>query len=373
MLRFSINLCVLLIACILAWTGHSHGQEVVRTPADEIIADDSWVMVLIPDTQGYVDDSERFPTLMTMTDWIAKNQKTLNIQMVIQVGDIVYQNGIPVGAIGSGDQSSEEQWDNAQAAFHRLNGIVPYILVTGNHDYGISDAQDRGSLFDNYFTPQDNPLVDPDQGGILAGMGTNAFGVRTLENAAYDFTAPDGRKFLFLGLEWGPRQAAVNWARRFAGQPEYDDHLKVLITHAYMFHDDTRLDWSSFGVKQSANPHIYQGTMHDTNDGEELWNELVRQLPNSQLVFSGHIGGDMVGFLDTPNDHGQIVHQMLFNAQFLPNGGNGWLRLLEFTADGKTVVVHTYSPLFALEEYADKSPWRLEPHDNFSFELTPIE
>jgi hypothetical protein len=35
---------------------------------------------------------------------------------------------------------------------------------------------------------------------------------------------------------------------------------------------------------------------------------------------------------------------MLVNFQMLPHGGDGWLRLLEFSADGRTVRARDYSP-----------------------------
>jgi hypothetical protein len=41
---------------------------------------------------------------------------------------------------------------------------------------------------------------------------------------------------------------------------------------------------------------------------------------------------------------GRGVHQMLVNFQMRPQGGDGWLRLLEFRPDGRTVQVLDYSP-----------------------------
>ena len=44
---------------------------------------------------------------------------------------------------------------------------------------------------------------------------------------------------------------------------------------------------------------------------------------------------------------------MMFNVQVLGggwegNGGDGWLRILEFMPDGRTIKVKTYSPLFGI-------------------------
>jgi hypothetical protein len=46
----------------------------------------------------------------------------------------------------------------------------------------------------------------------------------------------------------------------------------------------------------------------------------------------------------TSTPGGRDVHQTLVNFQMKPKGGDGWLRLLEFRADGKTVQTYDYSP-----------------------------
>lgn len=331
----------------------------------------AWTMVVVPDVQGYSDHSEYAPIMYQMLDWVVANKEQLNTQLVLQVGDIVYQNGVLLAAQSSGDQNSAQQWANAKQAFAKLDGVLPYVLVPGNHDFGVVNAENRTTQFTHYFQLTDNPLNDFTQGGILAELGPNAAGERTLENAAYEFCAPDGRQLLILALEFGPRQAVVNWADAVAGNPRYSGHTKVLLTHAYLYPDGTRYDWATKGKAQDHNPHAYSGTNRDTNDGEELWNELVRKHPNFEMVVCGHVAGDMVDYLRSENDFGQGVHQMVFNAQFLPQGGQGWLRLLEFKPDGATVQVRTYSPYFALDGDPATSPWRTGPQDEFTFELTP--
>lgn len=339
--------------------------ETVCTPG-------SWTLVVLPDIQSYVDHTAHYPLLIEIVQWIVDNRDVLDIALVLQMGDIVFQNDVPVATLSTGDQASADQWENAQRAFALLDGVVPYVVVPGNHDYGVFDADDRQTHFNECFQPGNNPLIDPATDGILVEMGQNSFGEQTLENACYDFTAPDGRQMLVLALEWGPRQTIVNWANSIARRNEYANHTKVLLTHAYMHHDETRLDWVTYGNYQSANPHSYGGTNSDTNDGEELWNKLVRRHPRFELVFSGHIGGDTTAYLASQGNHGNTVHQMLFNTQFLPLGGEGWVRLLEFLPDGTTAHVRTYSPYFANDGDPDTSPWRSDPQNDFFFQLSPL-
>lgn len=45
-----------------------------------------------------------------------------------------------------------------------------------------------------------------------------------------------------------------------------------------------------------------------------------------------------------PDAGGREVPQVLVNFQMRPKGGDGWLRLLEFKKDRRTVDVYDYSP-----------------------------
>lgn len=346
--------------------GENHGSPgYVATEAQAPFAsspDAAWSLVVIPDTQNYVKSTADLPILMRMTTWIRDHRDEFGIQAVIQEGDIVNQNSQVTPT--SGDQTATQQWQNARDAFAVLNGRVPYVMATGNHDYGTTSAQDRTTQFNDYFKTTDNPLTDPVQGGIL--QGTRFAG--KLDNAHYQFTAPDGRDMVIMSLEWGPRGRTIAWANAVANLPQYADSTMVLVTHAYMYHDETRYDWARNqdadpNNNQGGNPYSY-GTAGDTSDGEDLWENLVSRHEQFEIVLSGHVGGDGVGYLASTGDAGNEVDQMLFNTQFEANGGNGWLRVLEFLEDGETVRVRTFSPLWNVE--------RTDSANLFEFAVAPL-
>ena len=65
---------------------------------------------------------------------------------------------------------------------------------------------------------------------------------------------------------------------------------------------------------------------------------------------------------------------MVFNAQAMGggwqgNGGDGWLRILEFMPDGKTVQVRTFSPFFAISPSTWHLAWSKEAYNEFTFVL----
>lgn len=44
-------------------------------------------------------------------------------------------------------------------------------------------------------------------------------------------------------------------------------------------------------------------------------------------------------------------------------GGDGWLRIMEFMPDGKTIKIKTFSPFFAISPTTEKYAWRTEEFD----------
>jgi hypothetical protein len=117
----------------------------------------------------------------------------------------------------------------------------------------------------------------------------------------------------------------------------------------------------------------------DRNFGAAIWKKLIQPSTNIEMVLAGHIGAPddakaHVAFRTEKNAGGKKVNEMVFNAQAMGggwygNGGDGWLRILEFLPDGKTVQVKTFSPLFAISPTTQKFAWRTAPYDQFSFEL----
>jgi len=306
-----------------------------------------WSMVILPDTQNYVARPNDTHLFNGQTNWIKNNKDAFNIQVVLHEGDIVNRNS------GTADNgvTAVEQWQSARNAMSTLNGEVPYIMATGNHDYGTTNSQTRDTKFNTYFKATDNSLVNPATGGILKGVMTPG----ELQNAYFEFTAPDGREMLIFSLEFWPRQQAVDWANSIASQPQYADHTAVLLTHSYIGSANQRWD---------IGPDEY-GMGPDGNDGVELWNELVKVNGNFEMTFNGHIGGDQVGYRVDANNTGVDVHQMLLNSQFETNAGNGWLRVVEFLEDGQTVRVRTYSPHFDL--------YRTNAANQFNITITHLE
>jgi 3',5'-cyclic AMP phosphodiesterase CpdA len=275
-------------------------------------------VVVLPDTQYY---SASFPaTFAAQTGWIVKHKTERNIAVVLHVGDLV------------DNPTSVAQWSVANTSMHALDGVVPYVLVPGNHDTDIN----RQSPIDNYFAPATMPWI---AGTMTAGQIEN--------NYALVDIGP--QQWLVLGLEFGPRDAVVTWAdsvlKAYANLPA------ILVTHAYLYGDGKRYDVAVSGLDSTQTnfqwfiPQYYGYTASQgINDGEELWQKLVLPNKNVRLVFCGH--DSAAARLTSTRSDGSRVHQMLSDYQWLngPNNGFGYLRTLEFDYDKKEIRVQTYSP-----------------------------
>jgi hypothetical protein len=320
----------------------------------------SWTLVLMPDTQHY---SETWPDHFTaQTEWIRDHATALNIKYVLHEGDIVNVPG------------STGQWVNARTSLDILNGHVPYALAPGNHDYGISGSA-RTTLFDNgvagqnYFGAGTPYAAQPSignspQGPALGGGFYTGDGPGKTDNSWHTFNA-NGQDWIVVALEYGPRNQVVAWADQvIAAHP---NHNAILVTHAYMYFDDTIYDWVAKGNTQSWSPHYsgFQSLPGATNDGQELWDKVVKKHENFKFVFNGHVLSDGTGKRATVGDNGNVVHQILANYQMNAQGGQGDMRVLEFKADGETVVVRTYSPV--LDRY------NTNPDQSFSLNMNTTD
>lgn len=323
---------------------------------------ESWTLVLLPDPQTYVKFGRNQGIFELMTGWVAENIEPLKIRMVLCTGDLVEQNNILRGEGPNGNQSSLNQWRAIDRSFSRLDNNVRYVLAAGNHDFGYKSVENRHTNYDHHITADRNALNER----MLREYFYNAEGMPTLANALFEFVDPRGIPYLFLNLEFAPRDEVLEWATKAIGQEKYKDHRVVVLTHSYMNSKNERIVKENYPITNA-------------NYGQAIWEKLINPSANVAMVIAGHIGAPdnpkaHVAFKQDKKADGETVTQMVFNAQALGggwhgNGGDGWLRYLEFMPDGVTVKVKTYSPLFAISPSTVHLAWRKSADDEFEFKL----
>ncbi len=279
-------------------------------------------IVVLPDTQYY---ASRFPgVLAEQTGWILDRQHDLRIALVLQLGDLV-------------DSAYDRtQWNVVSASLHRLDGRVPYLVVPGNHD---TDAHRLGPI-DDYFGPRSMPWIT---GTMEPGKIENNYALVDIGT----------RRWLVVGLEFGPRDAVLAWANRVLRA--HHDLPAILVTHAYLYRDGSRYGTPVPGLADSRHdtqrfaPQAFAYTPREgINDGEQIWRKLVEPNHNVRLVLCGHDNG--VARLTSVRSDGSRVHQLLADYQWwhqsAPDyaGGSGYLRILRFDYRHGQIRVRTYSP-----------------------------
>lgn len=351
----------LLIFAVVFLSGifSAHAQD--RADQQHLENENSFSMVILGDPQGYIKYDINQPIFDLCTAWIADNIENLNIKAVLCTGDLVEQNENIVRNRKMLNQTSSEMWKAVSNSFKRLDNKVPYFISTGNHDYGYRSSEDGRTHFPDYFPFERNTAWRD----ICVSVFPNRNGRESLENSAFELDVPNWGKLLLITTEFAPRDEVLAWAKDLASKTSYKDRKVILMTHSFLRERTAeRTDNESYKISPR-------------NWGQGVWDKLVEPSSNIRFVLCGHTGKpgyfeDAVAYREDKNTSGKIVHQMMFNVQILGggwegNGGDGWLRILEFMPDGKTVKVKTYSPLFGISPTTKHLAHRTGACDQFEF------
>lgn len=286
------------------------------------------LIIFIPDIQIYTNYENKTKYLDAIIDKIlVLYDNGVKIKAVLQAGDITNRNTI-------------KEWETADRIFSRLDNKISYIMCTGNHDYGdysgdSGNANNRNTPYSNYFDYSVNPSF-----------------VASFENDIYDNSFfrifIHQQPFHIFSLEFAPTDDVIAWADSITKKNV--DEIGMVLTHAYLYKDEERFDFSKYGSSQDGSPYNYSiSSFEMVNDGEEIWQKLI--YPNAYIRFAlcGHMSfPDYVGNLISTNSNGKNVLQLLFDTQSFPNGGDGFIQILEFKEDLKTVKILTYSTVWDL-------------------------
>ena len=281
-------------------------------------------IIIIPDTQNL---SKYHPdTLMQMAQWITDHAETLHLKMVFHVGDVVNDGA-----------NAEEQFQSAKKALDLIDHAnIPMLIAPGNHDYDNMVSKDRSLTMFNHYFGMTRYHNKPWFCGTYEDNQT--------ENS-YARLEICGRRFLFITLEFGPRDEVLAWVDNLL--QTHDDHEAIIVTHCYMYMDGER---NKPGVQH--NPKIYQGAT-GANDGEDMWQKSFRKHRNIIGVFSGHQIPDNVSYRMDLGDEQNLVFQSFQNWQSAENGGEGRIRVMNFQFSDDMVNLRVYNPSSGVYETKD--------------------
>ncbi len=315
-----------------------------QLPTD-IIGEDYYTMVLIPDTQELVT-GKFTEEWLAAAQWIADNVEKENIVHVIGAGDNTWTD-------------DPAQWEIARAGFDLFSDKVSWSNMTGNHDYPgsclpVDDKTYTRRNSTNYQKYFGMDYIDQTAGADnFVAYFDDPYEISTTENAYYRFTV-NGIKWMILQLEYQPRVHVIEWANEVAAQ--YPDDNIILTTHSYINTDnsDWCTQWMPF-TKEDSEIGGYlcslEGASWPNGTTKPIWDKLVYQNTNIKLLLCGHAGtsdGHVLTKL-TKNAAGVTVPQVMINAQdldvsYFTSYAMSMLAIMRFSRDGQKVEIQYYSP-----------------------------
>ncbi len=278
---------------------------------EKVDLDYAYSFAVVGDTQVLC---QKYPEKMeAIYDWIIANKDSKKIAHVFGLGDITEEWG---------NDKSEAEWIKAQKYISKLDGVLPYSLVRGNHD--------ESAFFQKYF-------------GNKTYMGQfDGFMVEGDIRNTYKCFKVGSTNYMLVTLDYGPSDEMLAWANEVIAQ--HPDHKVIITTHSYLFRDGTTLNYGDVSVPNDGSD-VDDSPLRSYNDGQQMWEKLVSKHPNIVLVLSGHDPCEDVITLQSQGIHGNTVTQMLIDSQGMDaaKGGTGMVCMLYFSADGKQMEVEWYS------------------------------
>jgi len=283
-----------------------------------------FTIIGLPDTQYYTEELPGTNSsggghngiFKAQTQWIADHRIDSNIAFVVQLGDCVQNGNNPPGA------DPRIEWKRADTAIKKMESPniplpdgIPYAICVGNHDQGvIGNPNSTNTFYNEYF-------------GEARFTGRGYYGGHygtTNNDNHYELFSAGGVDFIHISIEYYPDgttaslQPVLDWA---------DGLLKAYPGRKGIL--------SSHNLLTTGNPASFQGP------GQKIYNDL-KDNPNLLLMLAGHVHGE-----GRRSDvfNGNTIHTVMSDYQNgYTNGGNGYLRIMQFLPDQNLVSIKTYSP-----------------------------
>ena len=315
-------------------------------------ANNQFTIAVIPDTQNYCDIASPQPASSHIYQgemrYLTNQMTAQNIVFVTHMGDVVQHGDL-----------YDDEWRHAKRAMDILAAAgLPFAMTPGNHDY------------DNYSHPTGNrPLKGANKWNQYFGPNSSYFSGKSWFGGAFSDPASSGvssyqtfnaggKTFLHISLEMEASDSTLAWATgvitNHSGMPT------LVSTHEYLSYQN-----DANGVAMRLQDGYMSGEAN--NQAQAVWDKFISQNDQIFLVLCGHNWSSTVnGVSDGENlrvdnnAFGHPVYQVLndyqgntFDSNGTPGiftGGAGWLRLMTFDTQDRTIHFKTYSS--ELNEYA---------------------
>jgi hypothetical protein len=293
---------------------------------------DYFSIIILPDIQHYTSS---FPEMIyKQMDWIVENKNPLNIQYVIQLGDLTNNN-------------KEYAWEVADNSFKILEkAAIPYSIVYGDNDMKNPDKNYYDGIRHTKQLNRFFPVSRFDRPGSWWKGGF--FEPGKIDNYYCLFEYKE-YKFLIMNLEIAPRSVVLRWADSIIYQNT--SRKVIVVTHDYLDRYGNRLnDLNTFKLDGKDINGKLKG-----NNADEVFKKLVKKNSNVIMVLCGHKEGTFQKEVkikeSKDSQEKRKVFEILsdFQDERLKGtderSGKGLLRVLKFYPEKNEIALTTVSAL----------------------------
>ena len=296
-----------------------------------------------------------------MFTWLANNAESRKIKHVFTLGDLTEYTSSDDADLSytSGTEYGDTEWHIVKNAIAKLDGIVPYSVVRGNHDdYQIDDFFNYDAYTQNFNGFYAGEYALPEQAEREATYYTNSI------TNSYKLVEISGTKYIFITLDFNPTRGVVTWLDNLLTQ--YSDYNAIITTHSFIREN------LELATAQNLQKVIVAGKAGGASP-DYLWKYCLKKHSNVMMTVCGHYDAQNIRMTTTEGDNGNQVLHLMVNPQVYDKNvePTGLVFLMNFYDGGKTVKGEYYSTILDCYKtnnsyewtYTDDRQWVLKVED----------
>ena len=266
------------------------------------------------DIQQYTQEESLSSFYINSLQWLKERQSALgDISCIIQTGDITNNN-------------EGHQWRRFRKCTETVSAEIPFYTSTGNHDYSC-DAQQR--IYDRRSTY----LMNYYDFELPFEMAEELFEDHRLDNAVYR-NYFNGERVDVMVLEFSPRPEVVEWAKDYL--EKHSDVKHIVVVHELLGRGGVIIEDNNYADK------CFKSTGLPACKPSEVWDNVIFPHENVLCAICGHVS-EFIIYAEMTNAAGRHVPVIMFNLESLPNGGDGWIMLLNAGPEDDSVSISVYN------------------------------
>ena len=344
---------------------------------EEGLNDQDYTFAFVGDIQkimeiDYLRSTDKDPSndtnyVDTLFTWLAENAEDRKIKHVFTLGDLTEYSATDDAdlAYATGTQYGDAEWQILKRSITKLDGVVPYSVIRGNHDdYQIDDFFNYDAYKNNFngFYAGEHAVSGQEEreATYYTDSITNSYRLVTIGDV----------KYIFITLDFNPTRGVVTWLDNLL--TTYSDHQAIITMHSYTWRGENADGTAGNGALLTMQnlTRVIKAGSYGGAAPDYIWKNCIKKHANVIMTVSGHVGANDPFFFKQTGDNGNEVLNVLVNPQAYEdpdnndhvgeerNGGfepTGMIFFMHFYDGGKTIKTEYYSTILDSYKIGDDS------------------